>query len=205
MRRGDDARLRTQPDAALCPHRAQGNRIVHQSGGFMGKIGYRTRTLVARLLAVTGLVAAAALTPLAAAAPAQAATCNGRADSASASVGRTTFTWDLCSDLTVQIWSGTHHDTNCDGRSAYVSFGTQMYLPGPGTWVGISGSSSYKADTGCGNWSTYPRITLPNRLSSPGGDCRTCQHRLRISIWACNSTTCSSTTTAYRTYYYSQA
>lgn len=170
----------------------------------MRRMGSRSVALVARLALAVGLVTAAAVTPLAAA-PAQAATCNGRSDSASASVGRTTFTWDLCSDRSVQIWSGTLHDTNCDGRSAYVSFGTQMYLPGPGTWVGVSGSSSYKADTGCGNWATYPRITLPNRLSTPGGDCSTCLHRLRISIWACNSTTCSSTTNAYRNFYYSQA
>jgi hypothetical protein len=184
---------------------AYGSAVTSTGGKFMRKLGKRSLALCTRVATIIGLVVAASLTPLAAASPAHAATCNGRTDSASASVGRTTFTWDLCSDRSIQIWSGTLHDTNCDGRSAYISFGTQWYSSGPGTWIPINGSSSYKADTGCGNWSTYPRITLPHGLTSPGRDCSTCQHRLRISIWACNSTTCSSTTTAYRTYYYSQA
>jgi hypothetical protein len=157
-------------------------------------IGLVDRRRLAALVAV--LLLAGAMAVAGSRAPAQAATCNGSSRSASSPVARTTFTWALCSDRSVQVWSGTLYDTSCDNRSAHVNFFTQWKTSGPNTWITNGGSSTYKADTGCGNWATYPRVVIP-RDAYPGHDCTlgtnsTCQHRMRVHLWACNSTTCSS-------------
>jgi hypothetical protein len=151
----------------------------------------RRRALVA-LIAVLPL--AAGLVVVGRAAPAQAAYCSGPPVRAWSPVAVTDFAWDICDDRTVQIWDGILHDTNCDGRTAHVNFYNQ-FQNANGLWLTIN-SNGYKADTGCGNWATYPRITL-NPGQTPGRDCLWCPHRLRVVLFAC-SWSCSG---GYETYF----
>jgi len=95
------------------------------------------------------------------------------------------------------VWNGVLHDTNCDSRSAYVYFELQVY--GPGVWEAVNDSRAYTVSTGCGQSASYPAFTIANRLYEPGGDCGSCEHRLQVVLYACNSWTCSS---YYSKYYY---
>jgi hypothetical protein len=133
-------------------------------------------------------------------AAAQAATCSGTSEKVVKPVGTADFTWAVCSDSSVQIWNGTIHDTLCDSRAAEVRFVTYFEYSTMPTWVELDSSLQYKADSGCGNYDSFPRVTLRPR-SNPA-DCSGCLHRLQVQIVACGGNVVSPCSSTYVTNYY---
>ncbi|HET7018181.1 MAG TPA: hypothetical protein VFI65_29960 [Streptosporangiaceae bacterium] len=132
----------------------------------------------------------------------------GGVTSETSPVASSSFSYNLCNN-NMTVSGGVLHDTSCDNRAAEVYFGIEVHFNSGWLYVGTGPidypvtSKSYKVSTGCGQSASYPSFTLPNGLSSPGDDCATCQHRLRIHLYSCNTLGCSSDYVyTVDTYYY---
>jgi len=158
-----------------------------------------------RAVAVAGaglLLATLAVTGTAAVA--QAATCPGTSEQVVKPVGTADFTWAPCSDSSVQVWNGTIHDTLCDNRKSGVKIYEEFEKPGTTTWKDMAWTDNYSADGGCGSYDSFPRIVFARQSDSAGADCGTCEHRLKIEVFACSGAglNCSSDYWAYFYFYY---
>jgi hypothetical protein len=149
-------------------------------------------------LAAAGILLAT-LAVIGTSAAAQAATCSGTSEQVIKPVGTADFTWAVCSDSSIQVWNGTIHDTLCDSRMARVRFVASYEYTTTPTWVELTSSLQYKADSGCGTYDSFPRVTLHPR-SSPG-DCLGCAHRLQAQVVACNGNVVNPCSSTYVTNY----
>lgn len=176
---------------------------------FRPRIGLVRRTRLRRvgqraLAAIGAGLLLATLAVTATPGVAQAATCSGTSEQVVKPVGTIDLTWAVCSDSSLQIWSGTVHDTLCDNRESGVELWEYFEKAGTTTWKEMGHSKDYWADGGCGNYSSFPRVTFARQSDSAGTDCSTCEHQLEVEVFACSGggLNCSSDYFSHYYFYY---